>query len=192
MDTDSIKKDIKDILNVFEKYGVKIYLTYGAFLGAVRDGKLIPWDDDIDFDVVDPVDLKTRKAIGWALYDIGFKTQPIAFNVFGRMESSLSGYNGDGQSGIIVVERNYKFSIFFYKQEGEDLNCYPMLGSVKLISIPIKFYYEPHGQIKLLGFKFLTPSPQKEYLGYVYGHDWKIPIRDLHAPNCIQGKQKHE
>jgi len=125
MKEESRIKDIKDILAVFAKFNVKVYLSYGVLLGAVRDKDFIPWDDDVDFDVIDKIDYQTRKAIGWTLIDLGFKPQPISFNVFGRMEPSEIGYNGDGESGVIVCERNYAFSIFFYKQEGEDYKLLP-------------------------------------------------------------------
>lgn len=191
MDKKLIIKDIQDILAIFEKLNVPIYLSYGALLGAVRDGKLIPWDDDIDFDVTAKLDLKTRKEIGWLLTDLGFKTQPIVFNVFGRMEPAVNGYNGDATSGIIVCERNFQFSIFFYKDDGDDYNCYPMLGAQRLIGIPKRFFDGDY-KVKLYREKFRTPGPHKDYLTYVYGKDWKKPIKDLHAPNCITGKQKHE
>jgi hypothetical protein len=184
-------KDIKDILSVFKKYGVKVYLSYGVLLGAVRDKDFIPWDDDADFDVIDKVDYQTRKAIGWTLIDLGFRPQPISFNIFGRMEPSEVGYNGDGETGIIVCERNFAFSIFFYKQEGNNYECYPKLGAPRLIGIPAKFYDSPT-ILKFKGLTFNTPAPHKEYLAYVYGHDWKTPIKELHAPNCITGKQKHD
>lgn len=180
-------KDLLDIQSVFNKHGVPFFVSYGAVLGAVRDGDFIPWDDDVDIDVIDKCNLKTRKAIGWALYDMGFNPQPISFNVFGRMEPSEYGYNGDGETGIIVCERNFKFSIFFYKQEGEEMVCTPKLGAVKLISNLAKFYDEPD-TIKLHGHKFKVPGPVKEYLTYMYG-DWKKPVKDKHAP---QYPKRHE
>lgn len=186
-----IVKDIKDILAVFKQFNVNIYLAWGALLGAVREKRIIPWDDDIDLDVIDPIDYKTRKLIGHKLLDLGFIRQPYTFNVFGRMEEAEKGYNGDAESGIIVCERNFHFTIFFHKKEGDQYNCYPKMGCGRLIGIPAKFYDKPE-KIKLYGEKFMSPGPHKEYLAYVYGHDWKTPIKGLNAPNCITGKQKHE
>src|SRR3990167_7741422 len=120
-------KDLETIKEVFDKFGVPFYIVYGAVLGLHRDGDFIEHDDDIDLAVCwgredntgkennlhKCVDFETRKKIGWALYDLGFQPQPICFNVFGRMEPSEIGYNGGENSGIIVCERNYKFTIFF-------------------------------------------------------------------------------
>lgn len=195
IDKKLIMKDLVDVMSVFKKHNVRAFLAYGAVLGAVRDGDFIPWDDDIDLDIIDPIDLETRKKIGGTLGDLVFKTQPICFNVFGKMEMTAMGpqgearYDGDSETGIIVCERNFKFSIFFYKPVGEEYVCTPKLGGPRLIAIPTKFYLEP-SKLKLHGETFNTAGPHKEYLTHVYGKDWKTPIRDLHAPNCITGKQK--
>lgn len=166
-------KDIKVIQQVFDKYGVRLILVYGLLLGLYRDGKPLPGDDDVDFAVIDKIDLKTRKAIGWDLFDLGFIPQQIGFNVFGRIEPGEPGYNGDGETGIIVCERNFKFTFFFFKEEscpqhGQEYVCIPKLGAVKLISTPVKFF-EKLGKFK----KFLIPEPLEEYLAETYFDNWK-------------------
>lgn len=170
-------KDLETIKQVFDKFGVRMVIVYGALLGMVRDGKLIEHDDDIDIAVIDPIDLKTRKAIGWALFDLGFQPQNIVFNVFGRMEPIEIGYNGDHETGIIVCERNFKFTIFFFKEEdcdmhGKEYVCIPKLGALKLISTPKKFY-EKLGEIKINKKKYLVPHPVKDYLDFTYFNNWK-------------------
>lgn len=39
---------LSDLVNVCDKYNLKIALVGGSALGAVRHGGFIPWDDDID------------------------------------------------------------------------------------------------------------------------------------------------
>ena len=45
-----------EVLQMFDevckKYDITYYLAYGSLLGAVRDGRIIPWDDDIDIMVL--------------------------------------------------------------------------------------------------------------------------------------------
>jgi hypothetical protein len=170
-------KDLELIREVFEKYGVNFLVVYGAALGFYRDGKFLPGDEDIDLAVIEPISLEIRKKIGWNLYDLGFKPQDILFNVFGRMEPSEIGYNGDAETGIIVCERNFKFTIFFFKEEmcdmhGEEYVCIPKLGAMKLISTPKKFY-KKFETIKIGKKKYNVPSPMKEYLSFTYFDNWK-------------------
>lgn len=184
------QKDLFEIQKVFDKYGVRLFLTYGALLGIHRDGDFIPYDDDIDLCVIDEIDYETRKAIGNTLLDIGYGPQPIAFNVFGRLEQSEPGYNGDGGTGIIVCQKRIRTTIFFFKREaceihGGDYTCFPKYGSGRLIFTPARFFENP-GKIKFKGQEFLTPSPIPEYLEFMYGSDWKKPIKGKHAPQWIE------
>jgi len=39
---------LRDIKHILDGAGVKYWLDFGTLLGAVRDGKFIPWDSDID------------------------------------------------------------------------------------------------------------------------------------------------
>lgn len=180
------RKDLEEIQAVFDKYGVRLFLTYGALLGIYRSGDFIPHDDDIDLCVIDEINYETRKRIGHTLADIGYEPQPIAFNVYGRFEQSEPGYNGDAESGIIVCQKRIRTTLFFFKREpcpihGEDYVCFPKLGSGRLIHTPAHFFDKPD-TIKFKGNKYLTPSPIKEYLTFMYGEDWKKPIKGKHAP----------
>jgi len=39
---------LREVKKMLDKHGVTYWLDAGTLLGAVRDGKLIPWDNDID------------------------------------------------------------------------------------------------------------------------------------------------
>ena len=183
-------KDLEMIKQVFDKHGVRFLVVYGALLGMYRDKDFISHDDDIDLAVIDKIDLKTRKAIGWELYDLGFKPQQILFNVFGRMEPSEIGYNGDEETGIIVCERNFKFTIFFFTEyvceqhKRMEFICVPKLGAVNLISTPHAFFKKTD-IIKINGKKYLTPSPIEKYLEYHY-RNWKDKNGRDHSPTFFE------
>lgn len=48
MDEEIAVKNLKEIKKVLDKHGIRYWLDTGTLLGAVRDGKIIEWDDDID------------------------------------------------------------------------------------------------------------------------------------------------
>ena len=184
MDKENAIKDLELVKQVFNQHNVPFFLAYGTCLGAYRDKDFLPDDDDIDLGVVEPIDLKTRKAIGWVLYDLGFKAQDVMFNVFGRLEPSELGYNGDGETGIIVCERSVKFTIFFFKKEkcgkcGEHMVCIPKLGAMKLIASPAEFY-KKFDKIKFYGQSYNAPHPVRRYLEWTY-EDWRNPLKRDHG-----------
>jgi hypothetical protein len=177
MSVESIISDLKTIKKVFDKFNVRMIVVYGACLGWYRDKNFLPGDDDIDLAVIDPINFETRKRIGHALTDLGFIPDDVAFNVFDRWEKTEPGYNGDDKSGIMVLKKNFKFTIFFFKEEncakhGNEYVCIPRMGTRRLISTPKKFY-EKLGIIKIKGDKYLCPSPIEEYLSFTYFNDWK-------------------
>lgn len=177
-------EDLRLVKQVLDKHEVPFFLAYGTCLGAYRDKEFLPDDDDIDLVVIKPIDLKTRKAIGWMLHDLGFGPQEIMFKVFDRMEPSEVGYNGDETTGIITCQKKTKFTIFFFKEQdcdkhGKEMICIPKLGALPLISSPSKFYEKPK-KIKFKGEQFLVPSPTDEYLDWTY-EEWKNPLKRDHG-----------
>ena len=193
MDNDKLK-DLETIRDVFERNGVNFLVVYGAVLGFYRDKKMLPGDEDIDLAVIEPISLEKRKKIGWTLYDLGFRPQNILFNVFGRMEPSEIGYNGDAETGIIVCERNFKFTIFFFKKQdcnmhGEEYVCIPKLGAMKLIASPTKFYKKTD-TIKINKKKYSVPSPVESYLSFTYFDNWKDKTDRRHGDTYLEMHEK--
>jgi hypothetical protein len=42
------------VLAIAERLDVALYLDWGTLLGHVREGRILPWDDDVDFALLDP------------------------------------------------------------------------------------------------------------------------------------------
>jgi hypothetical protein len=187
--------NLRLVKKVFDKFEVKFRLAYGTALGAYRDKEFLPEDNDIDLVITDKVDYKTKKDIGWMLYDLGFRPADVAFNVFGRFEPVEIGYNGDENTGIIVCEKDHiEFSIFFFYEEncdkhGKEYVCIPKLGALKLISTPTKFY-EKEDKIIFYKEEFLLPSPIEKYLAFTY-RDWKNPLARDHGLTYFEMHPEH-
>ena len=48
MDEKVAVEALRQVKEILDKHGVEYWLDCGTLLGAVRDGKFIPWDGDID------------------------------------------------------------------------------------------------------------------------------------------------
>ena len=195
MDKDLAIKNLKLVKKVFDQYEVPFYLVYGTALGAYRDGEFLPNDNDIDLAVVKPIDLKTRKMIGFMLFDLGFHPADVAFNIYNRWEPVEMGYNGDDKTGIIVCHKDkIEFTIFFFyeedcKKHGREYVCIPRLGALKLISTPTRFY-EKSEKVKFKGDEYLIPSPIEEYFEFTY-EDWKNPLKRDHGLTYFEMHPEH-
>lgn len=44
-------KNLMDIKKIFDKYNIEFWLDWGTLLGAVRGGRIIEWDNDVDLGV---------------------------------------------------------------------------------------------------------------------------------------------
>ena len=53
MREETVVKNLRDIKDLFDKHAISYWLDSGTLLGAVRDGKLIEWDSDVDLGVWD-------------------------------------------------------------------------------------------------------------------------------------------
>jgi hypothetical protein len=179
LDKKGAEQDLKEIKMAFDQYKVPFFLAYGTLLGARREKDFITWDDDMDLGIVEKVDIKTRKQLGWALFDLGFVAQDIMFSVFDRWEVAEQGYNGDAETGIMVLRKRVNTSIFWYKDDGKEYVITPRPYGKPLLATPHEFY-KKFDTIKFKGEKFLAPSPIDKYLTQVYG-DWKEPVRGKHA-----------
>jgi len=92
MDEKVAVEALRQVKEVLDKYGVEYWLDSGTLLGAVRNGKFIPWDVDIDLGSLETEMEKLSKAC-IDLQDKGF-----------------SAYIGNN----IMVEKHIPISIYYY------------------------------------------------------------------------------
>ena len=65
-------EDLIEIKKVFDKYNIEFWLDCGVLLGAVREGRFIPWDRDIDLEVRER-DIKKIVSVSKEFQKKGFK-----------------------------------------------------------------------------------------------------------------------
>ncbi len=76
IDIADLRKDslvmLRDVKAVLDEGGVRYWLDFGSLLGAVRDGRTIPWDDDFDLSTLD-TDITKRNNLWEKLRSKGYK-----------------------------------------------------------------------------------------------------------------------
>ena len=72
----NVLREVKDVL---DGLGIQFWLESGALLGAIREGKFIEWDDDIDLGTSDRY-IPKMKIISKAFNEKGFETYYSTYN----------------------------------------------------------------------------------------------------------------
>jgi phosphorylcholine metabolism protein LicD len=151
-------KNLLDIKEVLDTMGITFWLTNGTILAAYREHDWIKWDDDVDLDVYEE-DLKPN------------------YNIL-RNKFLESGFIVRGTN----VRHGCKMALFRDKEKTALRGLYldPKFKDNKYrlrkrYKYPRKFY-EKFGTIKFMGSTFRCPSPVEEFLVYVYGKNWRIPM----------------
>lgn len=172
------KRMLLDTSELFNRKGIHYFLDAGGLLGLVREGDLIPWDDDLDM-IIPVTELeKFRKNKIW----LRLKGWRITEDSL-MPEDGPCWKKGDPRS-IKIRNRNFTFFgrgrlvmdvSLAYRHEG-----YYWRGAIGQIwRIPEK-YFDTHDVIPFSGGKIHVPNEHEDYLTFIYG-DWKTPKQD-HDP----------
>jgi hypothetical protein len=167
--------DTVDILNAA---GIPYTLDAGTLLGIVRDGDLIPWDNDIDLMLPATAVPQLRK-VYWQIFRRGWKvsrTYRMAFaseawKVGDPRVIKLRSWNpwlfGPGSTllDITIVHRH------------RDMCWWEM---AKKVCRADAGYFERDNHLQWGGRRIRVPHDYEAYLSELYGDDWRIPDAGFH------------
>lgn len=154
-----------DTQRILEAHGVRCVASGGTLLGAVRNGGIIPWDDDADFSI----DMKHKRKVGSARPDFencGYELLPVpyGYKVCMRKRRRIPG-----------EKHSYPFVDLFFHREGRN-------GRVSLAqdwatnAWPNDFYlkkeYHPLRLVPFHDISVWIPRDPLPYLKRMYGADW--------------------
>ena len=156
MDIADAEQFMREVKAIFDEHGVVFFLRQGTCLGAVRDGALIPWDDDLDLGSIIGLHGFTEDMI-----------EPVADAL--RAAGSYVEVSNDG---LYTSIRIFKYRIRI------DWQCYRVVeGTIAHypgVPFPVRLF-EELTPVDFIGDHYLVPSPPDEYLTFKYGPDWRIP-----------------
>ena len=141
---------------ILDELGVTFYLRDGICLGAIREGGIIPWDDDID--------------LGTTFGLHGFSEamiEPI-ITAFREADYYVKREEFDTHVYLGMLKNRHMMSLTFFRPIKGRVHIYP--GVV----LPVRLF-DQLKEIDFLGTKFRVPNPPEEYLQLKYGPDWRTP-----------------
>ncbi len=172
---------ITDVLN---ENNIEYHLEGGTLLGIVRDGDLLPWDDDIDIsiDISEAPKLKALQKVFWkkglklsirkSEKSFGpikkgqiriFKVKPMAFNLWNLFDRN---YSKRAMVADILVKCSDNTHTYWQAKD----------NFLRVSNI----HYKGFETVEYMGHSYKAPLQFKEYLTAKYG-DWSIQVKEW---NC--------
>ncbi len=163
-------KNLCEVREVFNKYGVGFWLSHGTALGVKRDGDFIEWDDDADIGIdFSDRDTAAYRKILKALEKRGFYIPPCD-------KSKPIDKDNAPYYDFVAIKDGEKIEGWFFEKKG-DFYIYDEPRCGNILKHPAKFY-DKMGSIFFKGIEFNTPAKLDEWLVLMYGEDWKTPNQD--------------
>jgi len=164
------RKILIQMTRLLEDNHIPCFIDHGTLLGLVRDGDILPWDDDIDLSV----DFSSRYRVFDLLID-----NKEQFLDNGRMEGILE---------ILYNSIDEEVAIWLTIQDAKGqrntfnvgISFFQFVNGLALEAInwsPEHFYLESSFLETGLG-RFRIPADVKEYLRLHYGN-WQTPVKDI-------------
>jgi hypothetical protein len=141
---------------------VDYWLVYGTLLGYYRDGRIIPWDRDIDFGAHE----KEFPTIWQARH-----TLPPGFTMY---DTSANHYGPK----LYVAYRGWEADIYFYKDTGSHLQCYEKSRNIGDMQPFPRNYVYPLQTATFLQEMTRIPHNPEAWLRHTYGYIGADAVRD--------------
>ena len=151
--------NLKEVKQVLDDVGLKFWLTNGTALAAHRDHDWIPWDDDVDLDVY----MEDFRPLCEKLRTRFMKRGYIARLTKGARKCKMSVFKHGEKTAFrgLFLDPSYKKNKYRLRTRFK----YP------------KRFYKTRGTLEFKGMVFNVPSPIEDFLVYVYGKKWRVPMR---------------
>tara|TARA_R100001129_G_C5199649_1_gene213423 strand:- start:124 stop:636 length:513 start_codon:yes stop_codon:yes gene_type:complete len=154
MDPENAAEILFEVDDILKSLNIKYYLACGTALGFYRDGNFIPWDDEIDIEILSETFVPILKELREKFISSGFIARAT--------------YRGK-TSKMPIFKKGVKVALCSVYDNGAGFHC--DLNQ----KFPSKFYENPE-EFTFKERKFTMPGPIADYLSFYYG-DWQTVIK---------------
>lgn len=152
---------LREVHRILTDLKIRFWLTGGSLLGAIRDHDFIPWDDDVDLDMLEEEFSNEMFRIRERLIAENFVVRLTATRDYPKMSFFKAGQ---------------KIALGALKKDGPWRKRPRYRYSAK--------FFETYQSILFKGCKFQVPSPPEDFLTEVYGN-WKVVVKsDVDTDYC--------
>ncbi len=175
---DIIASALFDLHRLFDRHGIWHSLTYGTLLGAVRDGRIIPWDYDFDL-FIKPADLPLIDEVmadaphGLTVERAMIEPAALAVNperIGPFWGSHLRCFKDGARMGDLYAFTLFEDGVLRRFDLAQDAYWCPHS------SFP-HFFVEQLGSATIDGQRYPAPQHADMFLAGVYGDDWRTPYQ---------------
>lgn len=155
IDTEEAGDALKGIIRILQDNNVTVWASEGTALGLVREGRILPWDDDVDVGVWDT----DREKIVALLPKL------------------------DSERFVLADEQGLYFFKFLYGTTVVDMDMTGPGHYCHAASCPcdqVIPFLRPLTQVSFAGM--LIPVPPSKYMVKLYGTAWRVPIQHSKPP----------
>lgn len=164
---DLARNTLMCIIDLFELNNIPYFIDHGTLLGIVRDGDLLPWDDDIDISIYSEDTTKTISCIENNISKLPMnKSLRWVVNVYyqenlipNEIEITFDPINQMNFKKILVSIK----PVFFENE-----------FAVQRVTYAPEYHFRKREHVNYKGRNISTPYDYERYLEYHYG-EWKIP-----------------
>jgi len=170
---------LRDVTEWLDQQRIPYFVTYGTLLGAVRDGEILPYTQDMDI-VVDRASwpllsrgLEAAEFFGGRRYLFGVdqwdeKVSRVCTDWDGFSASTIGGPDGDR------FTRGTEFHLDIYAQDWWQITDLHLIDCIEPLGTSV---------VHIRGYNFSAPARPRACLEKLYGADWRTPKHGLSGVN---------
>ena len=158
--------------DLLKQAGIPYYVDHGTLLGLIRDGDLLPWDDDLDLSVPAAFTAATLQAVqeGRATLPHAEELEWTAETIVDSDQHRIFGVIWSYPEDNGLQLRKFAVSLWF---------MFPQDGQIRqyINSAPDAFF-AGRDELAYRGRMYPIPKQARDYLKFHYG-EWQVPVQDM-------------